>query len=218
MNKPWLTKLWIRGCSDHKFIIIPQQCRLWRFIWSALQGVSNEYAIHINICTYVCFFLWKKKKTTKKKKKKKTKNKQTNKTKQNKTKQKTINIWESSNLVVSTYRVMDKKYSWLSLSRSRLSRITAYLEVKIWSLPKDENLATGNKILWKRSNFSSFPQYFQYISNFKSRITYTFVKCGCSIYFSSILQFWYVEVRISRSISESPLEFEITRVESIYFT
>ena len=59
---------------------------------------------------------------------------------------------------------------------------------------------------------SSFPQYFQYISNFKNPITYTFVKCGCSIYFSSILQFWYVEVRISRSISESPLHFEITRV------
>ena len=166
MNKPWLTKLWIRGRSDHKFVIIPQQCRLWRFIWSALQSVFNKYAIHINICTYVFFCVWKNKQT-----------------KQNKTKQKTINISESSNLVVSTYRVIYKKYSWLSLSRSHLSRITAYLEVKIWSLPKDENLATGNKILWKRSNFSSFPQYFQYISNFKSRITYTFVKCGCSIYF-----------------------------------
>ena len=33
-----------------------------------------------------------------------------------------------------------------------------------------------------RSNFSSFPQYFQYISNFRSRITYTFVKGGRSIY------------------------------------
>ena len=90
-----------------------------------------------------------------------------------------------------------RKYSWLSLSRTRLSRIAAYLEVKIWSLPKHENLITGNKILWKRgersnfssfpqyfrSNFSSFPQYFQHISNFKSPITYTFVKCGCSIYF-----------------------------------
>ena len=31
--------------------------------------------------------------------------------------------------------------------------------------------------------------------------------------FSSILQTWYVELRISRSISESPLEFEITRVD-----
>ena len=33
--------------------------------------------------------------------------------------------------------------------------------------------------------------------------------------FSSILQIWYVEVRISRSISKSPLEFEITRVDCI---
>ena len=31
--------------------------------------------------------------------------------------------------------------------------------------------------------------------------------------FSLVLQIWYVEVRISRSISESPLEFEITRVD-----
>ena len=38
------------------------------------------------------------------------------------------------------------KYSPLSLSRLRSSRINAYLEVKIWSL----FLTTGNKILWKR--------------------------------------------------------------------
>ena len=64
-----------------------------------------------------------------------------------------------------------------------------------------------------RSNFSSFPQYFQYI-NFMSEITYTFVKCCCSIYsFFSILQLCYFYVRISRSISENPWEFEITRVE-----
>ena len=36
------------------------------------------------------------------------------------------------------------------------------------------------------------------------------------IIFSSILQTWYVELRISRSISESPLEFEITRVDCSY--
>ena len=33
------------------------------------------------------------------------------------------------------------------------------------------------------------------------------------IILSSILQTWYVELRISRTISESPLEFEITRVD-----
>ena len=102
-------------------------------------------------------------------------------------------------------------YSWLSLSRLRLFRITAYLEVKIWYLVfKYDNLTISNKILWKReeiapkeSNFSSFPEYFQYISNIRNKITYSFVKCGCSTYFSSILQNCYGEVRISRCISES---------------
>ena len=37
------------------------------------------------------------------------------------------------------------KYNWLSLSRPRLSRITAYLEKKIRSLPKHENLTTCKK-------------------------------------------------------------------------
>ena len=58
------------------------------------------------------------------------------------------------------------KYSRLTLSRPRLTRTTAYLEMKIWTLFSHENLTAGNKILWKReeiaprSNFSSFPQYF----------------------------------------------------------
>ena len=65
----------------------------------------------------------------------------------------------------------------------------ANLEVKILSLPKHENLTTSKKYCGKeeklllRSNFSSFPQYFRYISNVKSPITYIFVKCGYSNYF-----------------------------------
>ena len=61
--------------------------------------------------------------------------------------------------------------------------------MKIWSLPKHENLTTDKTFCGKeeklllRGNSSSFPQYFQYISNFKSPITYTFVQCGCSNYF-----------------------------------
>ena len=54
--------------------------------------------------------------------------------------------------------------------------------------------------------------FYIYISNFRSQITYSFVKCGCSIYCFPHSQLWYVEVRISRSVSVSPLEFEITRV------
>ena len=50
--------------------------------------------------------------------------------------------------------------------------------MKLLSLFQPVNLTIGNKILWKkRSNFSSFPQYFQYISNFRSQITYSFVNC-----------------------------------------
>ena len=61
-------------------------------------------------------------------------------------------------------------YSQLSLSRLRLSRITAYLEEKIWSLFLHRNLKSGYKIhvycgkeekLLLGSNFSPFPQYFQ---------------------------------------------------------
>ena len=37
-----------------------------------------------------------------------------------------------------------------------------------------------------------------------------------NLLFSSLSQHWYVEVRISRSVSVCPLEFEITRVDCIY--
>ena len=43
-------------------------------------------------------------------------------------------------------KLLGLKYTRLSLSRLRLSRITAYLEVKVGSLFKHENLTTGNKI------------------------------------------------------------------------
>ena len=46
-------------------------------------------------------------------------------------------------------------------------------------MEKRRNCSSGEK--W--SNFSSFPQYFRYISKFKSSITYKFVKCGCLNYF-----------------------------------
>ena len=76
-------------------------------------------------------------------------------------------------------------YSLLSLSRPRSSRITAFLEV--WSLPKQENLTTGKNIV-ERGEIAPKAQYFQYISNFKSPITYIFVNVVVRIIFSSILQ------------------------------
>ena len=61
-------------------------------------------------------------------------------------------------------------YSWLSLSRRRLSRITAYLEVKIWSLLKNENLITGNKILWKRGEIAPKEQFLLFSTIFSTYV------------------------------------------------
>ena len=110
------------------------------------------------------------------------------------------------------------KYILLSLSRTRLSRITAYLEVKIWSLSKHENLTTGKNYCEKEEQFLLFSTIFSiYARIYFQKCNYTYI-CQMwlfGLFFSSILQIWYVEVRISRSISESPLEFEITRVDCI---
>ena len=87
-------------------------------------------------------------------------------------------------------------YSWLPLSRPRLSRITTYLEVKLWSLPKYENLTTGKKIFWKRGEIvlKSISPLFQNIFNvpLTSRVQlniYVLTEV-VRIILSSILQIW----------------------------
>ena len=81
-----------------------------------------------------------------------------------------------------------RHYSQLSLSPLWLSRITAYLEEKIWSFFKCRNLRSGNKILWIRGEIAPKEQFLPfstifsvYIFNLRSQITYLFVKFGCSI-------------------------------------
>ena len=111
-------------------------------------------------------------------------------------------------------------YSRLPLSRLRSSRIAAYLEVKICSLFKHENLTTGKKILWKRgeiaSNFHNiFNSFFNISLTSGVKLHNHLWNMVVRFIFSSTLQTWYVEVRICRSISESPLDFEITRVDSM---
>ena len=111
-------------------------------------------------------------------------------------------------------------YTVDSLSRPRKSQMTAYLEVKTCSLPKLEHLTTGKKYCGKeeklllRSNFSSFPQYFNipltsrvqlriYLLNVVVRIIFSQF---CKSYMS---RYGYLEV------FNSPLEFEITSVNCI---
>ena len=90
--------------------------------------------------------------------------------------------------------------------------------MNIWSLSKHKNLTTGKNIVEKRRNCSYSPLFNNIFntSNFKSPIHIYLLNVVNQIIFSWTLQIWYVEVRISRSISESPLEFEITRVDCIW--
>ena len=62
-------------------------------------------------------------------------------------------------------------YSWFSLSRPLLSQISAYLEVKIWSLLKHENLITGNKIFWKRGEIAPKEQFLLFSTIFSIYLT-----------------------------------------------
>ena len=99
------------------------------------------------------------------------------------------------------------------ISNNRLIPSANLVPVLIWkSNNRWQNIVEKRSL---RSNFSSFPQYFQFISNFKRQITESFVKCGCSIYFfpqfckSDMSRYGYLEV------FQSPLDFEITRVDCI---
>ena len=87
-------------------------------------------------------------------------------------------LWDLFNSVRTLKILQMFRYNRLPLSRTRLSRITAYLEVKILSLPKHENL-TSKKYCGKEVLFHTIFD----IANVKSQITYIFVKCGCLNYF-----------------------------------
>ena len=71
------------------------------------------------------------------------------------------------------------------ISNNRLSRsenlICPWLNMKI--LQQVKKYCGKEEKLLLRSNFSTFPQYFRYISKFKRTVTYKFAKCGCSNYF-----------------------------------
>ena len=75
-----------------------------------------------------------------------------------------------------------------------------YLELGYFELPliskwkfgpcyNMKTMTTGNKMIWKRGEIAPKEQFllfstlfYIYISNFRSQITYSFVKCDCSIY------------------------------------
>ena len=88
--------------------------------------------------------------------------------------------------------------------------------MKIWSLPKHENLTTGKKYCGKEEKLKIYPLFhniFDISLTSKVQLHIYLLNVVVWIIFSSILQIWCVKVRISRSSSEGPLEFEITRVD-----
>ena len=99
----------------------------------------------------------------------------------------------------------EHNYSWLSLSRPHLSRITTYIEVKIWSLPKHVNLTTGKKYCGKEEKLFLIALLFHNIFNLsltsRVKLHIYLLNVVVRIIFSLIMQIWYVEVRISWSIS-----------------
>ena len=111
-------------------------------------------------------------------------------------------------------------YSSLSLSRPRLSRITAYLEVKIWSLPKHENLTTGKKLLWKRGEIAPKEQFLLFSTIFS--IYLQILRVQLHIYLLNVVVRTIFFLNSGNLICRgtdiskyfrSPFEFEITRVD-----
>ena len=108
---------------------------------------------------------------------------------------------------------------YLSLSRLRLSRIIVFVEVKIFSLFLHGNLTTGNKILWKRGEIAPQEQFLLFLQYFnislRSLVIYSFVKCGCSIYyFLNSANLICRCTDISKYFRES-LDFEIMSVDYV---
>ena len=71
------------------------------------------------------------------------------------------------------------RYSRTSLSRTRLFRITAYLEVKIWSLFQHETMTIGNKIMWKRGEIAPQQQFLLFSTLF---YIYIFLTSGVKLH------------------------------------
>ena len=75
------------------------------------------------------------------------------------------------------YPMLPIIYSRTSLSRTRLFRITAYLE--IWSLSYDETITAGNKIMWKRGEIAPKEQFLLFSTLF---YIYIFLTSGVKLH------------------------------------
>ena len=110
---------------------------------------------------------------------------------------------------------LNPKYSRFSLSWLRLSRITAYnLKVKMRSLFstwKSNN--TWQNV--EKGRFLLFHNIYNIFLTSEAKVHMHLWDVIVRFTLPSILQIWHVVERISRSISESPLQIEIKRIGCI---
>ena len=105
--------------------------------------------------------------------------------------------WDVVGYVRFTHIQLNLVISNSLISNNRLSRSENLVLAETWTSNNRHKKNGG-----KEEKLGAISPLFHNIfdsSNFKSPITYIFVKCGCSNYFSSVLRILYVEVRISRS-------------------
>ena len=88
-------------------------------------------------------------------------------------------IGSNKNVYIHIIIIIIIIYSRTSLSQTRLFRITAYLEVKIWSLFKHETMITGNKIMWKRGEVAPKEQFLLFSTLF---YIYIFLTLGVKLH------------------------------------
>ena len=109
--------------------------------------------------------------------------------------------------------------STLIISNSLISNNHLSLSENLVPVLTQRSTSGQQNIVEKRRNCSSFPQYFQYISNLGVKIKIHTVKCGCWIncfpQFCKSNTWKYGYLKVFYRVS---LDFEITRVDCIFFS
>ena len=115
-------------------------------------------------------------------------------------------------------------YSRLSLSRLRLSQSKSLIPILTWKFKnryqnivekRDKGVIAPKE--WFLLFSTIFSIYIYILVHKLQESNYIFIsEMWLFDLLFSILQIWYVEIRISRNVSESPLDFEIPRVDCVF--
>ena len=111
-------------------------------------------------------------------------------------------------LVISTSVISNNRLSW---RKNLVLVLTWKSKIRIQNIVKKRRNCSLGAISPLFHNFSIYISYYKGV-----RLHSKLKNLVVQIVFPSILQIWYVEVRISRSVFEGPFDFEITRVDCMW--